>query len=380
MLRNAGFDVTEVKNADFPAFDSALTQFAQKEEHADIALFYFAGHGFALKGDDLRPRNYLMSTSADIAAKSDALLRRDGMTIDEIIDRISGPAKVTIAFVDACRNDPFHRGAGDRGFEPIAVPLSRQIYIGMSDSDRENRAGRRQRRRQSVRPSLRRENGDAGAADRRRISRAAFRGLATDRRPAAAGGPAGRSQRGRDHVDESAVTARLSRRRPDFPTAEQVSPAFQANKIAPDVRAILGVDDGERHALRRPLTKLPEGDVSAVRRVIEAAASVALHKDRLGFRRGFHGSPLPAMFHRHGSLRVRKTLPLQPIERFFHHGHAGFHRRGDGARHRVRQEVGDPDDGRRSVGLRKHLDRRIVVGRSTAFGGPARAAARLRLS
>jgi type II secretory pathway pseudopilin PulG len=132
MLRNAGFDVTEVKNADFAAFDSALTQFAQKEEHADIALFYFAGHGFALKGDDLRPRNYLMSTSADIAAKSDALLRRDGMTIDEIIDRISGPAKVTIAFVDACRNDPFHRGSGDRAFEPIAVPLSRQIYIGMS--------------------------------------------------------------------------------------------------------------------------------------------------------------------------------------------------------------------------------------------------------
>ena len=54
------------------------------------------------------------------------------MTIDEIIDPISRPAKVTIAFVDARRNDPFHRGAGDRGFEPIAVPLSRQIYIGMS--------------------------------------------------------------------------------------------------------------------------------------------------------------------------------------------------------------------------------------------------------
>jgi len=121
-----------VKNADFVAFDSALIQFTHKEEHADIALFYFAGHGFAIKGDDLRPRNYLMSTSADIAAKSDAVLRRDGMTLDEIMDWLSGPAKVTLAFVDACRNDPFHRGAGDRGFEPIAVPLSRQVYIGMS--------------------------------------------------------------------------------------------------------------------------------------------------------------------------------------------------------------------------------------------------------
>ena len=68
----------EVKNADFAQFDAALTRFAAKEEGADIALFYFAGHGFALAGDDLRPRNYLMTTSADMSATSDAVLRRDG--------------------------------------------------------------------------------------------------------------------------------------------------------------------------------------------------------------------------------------------------------------------------------------------------------------
>ena len=67
-----------------------------------------------------------------MSAKSDAYLRRDGVTLDEVINRISAPAKVTLAFVDACRNDPFHRGAGDRGFEPIAVTSARQVYIGMS--------------------------------------------------------------------------------------------------------------------------------------------------------------------------------------------------------------------------------------------------------
>jgi len=131
-LRKVGFDVMEVKDADFAKFDAALTRFVSKEEGADIALFYFAGHGFALAGDDLRPRNYLMTTSADMSATSDAVLRRDGFSIDEVLKRISAPAKVTLAFIDACRNDPFHRGAGDRGFEPIAVSLSRQIYIGMS--------------------------------------------------------------------------------------------------------------------------------------------------------------------------------------------------------------------------------------------------------
>ena len=131
-LAKAGFDVMEVKDADFAKFDAALTRFVAKEEGADIALFYFAGHGFALAGDDLRPRNYLMTTSADIRATSDAVLRRDGFSIDEVIKRISAPAKVTLAFIDACRIDPFHRGTGDRGFQPIAVTSSRQIYIGMS--------------------------------------------------------------------------------------------------------------------------------------------------------------------------------------------------------------------------------------------------------
>ena len=74
-LRKLGFDVMEVKDADFGKFDAALTRFAAKEEGADIALFYFAGHGFALAGGDLRPRNYLMTTSADMSATSDAVLQ-----------------------------------------------------------------------------------------------------------------------------------------------------------------------------------------------------------------------------------------------------------------------------------------------------------------
>ena len=47
-LRKIGFDVTEVKNADFAAFQDAIAAFVAKEDHADVALFYFAGHGFAI--------------------------------------------------------------------------------------------------------------------------------------------------------------------------------------------------------------------------------------------------------------------------------------------------------------------------------------------
>ena len=73
-----------------------------------------------------------MSTSARLNSPSEGALRRDGIPLDEVIDRISAPAKITLAFIDACRNDPFHRGVGDRGFAPADSSFDRQVYIGMS--------------------------------------------------------------------------------------------------------------------------------------------------------------------------------------------------------------------------------------------------------
>ena len=47
-LERMGFTVTVVKDADFKAFVLALQSFYSDAKDADIALFYFAGHGFAL--------------------------------------------------------------------------------------------------------------------------------------------------------------------------------------------------------------------------------------------------------------------------------------------------------------------------------------------
>ena len=114
--------------------------------------------------------------------------------------------------------------------------------------------------------------------------------------------------------------------------------AVQANKTRVMSAPSSASTTVKRHALRGPRAKLPEGDVSAVRRVIEAAASVALHKDRLRIstrvsRIAFPFLPCSA---RTVAGACEKLYPLQPIERFFHHGHAGFHRRVDEARRRVR--------------------------------------------
>ena len=133
-LEKLDFQVTIVKNADLGAFDRAVTAFAAQADGADIALFYFAGHGFAVS-EGLKPVSVLMSTSADVTAASDRVLRSGGIALDEILGDLAGKAKVTLAFVDACRNDPRvgrARGGAGRGFAVLAPVKTARLFVGLS--------------------------------------------------------------------------------------------------------------------------------------------------------------------------------------------------------------------------------------------------------
>lgn len=131
-LEGMGFEVLAIADADIAAFDAAVTEFVAKADDADIALFYFAGHGFALN-DGIVVRNYLLSTSADVTATSDRIIRASGIPLDEIVDQISAAAKVSLFFVDACRNDPrVSRGDGvGRGLAPVSG-RGNEVFIGVS--------------------------------------------------------------------------------------------------------------------------------------------------------------------------------------------------------------------------------------------------------
>lgn len=148
-LRKIGFDTSVVENADLAAFDRALGDFAERARSADIALFYFAGHGFAVS-DGLRPVSVLMSTSADVTSASERVLRSGGIPLDDVVQSLSGRARATLIFVDACRNDPrVTRAAGGtgRGFARIETPDNASLFIGLSTrlgetaSDGEDGAG-----------------------------------------------------------------------------------------------------------------------------------------------------------------------------------------------------------------------------------------------
>jgi uncharacterized caspase-like protein len=133
-LKNIGFAVKVVKNADLGGFDGAVNAFADDAKGADVALFYFAGHGFTVN-EGVRPVSVLMSTSADVASGSERVLRAGGIPLDEIVTSLTGGAKATLIFVDACRNDPrLSRAVGGkgRGFERIEPVQGGSLFIGLS--------------------------------------------------------------------------------------------------------------------------------------------------------------------------------------------------------------------------------------------------------
>jgi uncharacterized caspase-like protein len=133
-LEAMGFKVEVARDADLATFGDALSSFRDRAKGADVALFYFAGHGFALP-DGLKPRNYLMSTSADLSSRSDLVLRAGGVPLDEVVDGIAGAAKITLVFVDACRKDPQSKRGGaaeGRGLARIEATGLTNVFIGLS--------------------------------------------------------------------------------------------------------------------------------------------------------------------------------------------------------------------------------------------------------
>jgi hypothetical protein len=100
-LRNVGFEVVEGINLTREKMAEKLLAFGKKAQRADIAVFFYAGHGIAISGT-----NYLLAIDADIKSEMDVKLGA-AINIDLALDQTMGDAKVKLVFLDACRDNPF---------------------------------------------------------------------------------------------------------------------------------------------------------------------------------------------------------------------------------------------------------------------------------
>ena len=101
VLRNVGFDVVEGTNLTRDKMTELLLEFGKKAQGADVAVFFYAGHGIAISGT-----NYLLPVDADIKSEMDVKLGA-AINIDLTLDQTMSDAKVKLVFLDACRDNPF---------------------------------------------------------------------------------------------------------------------------------------------------------------------------------------------------------------------------------------------------------------------------------
>jgi uncharacterized caspase-like protein len=101
VLRNVGFEVVEGTNLTRDKMTEKLLDFGKRAQGADVALFFYAGHGIAIDGV-----NYLLPIDADIKSEMDVKLGA-AINIDVTLDQTMGDSKVKLVFLDACRDNPF---------------------------------------------------------------------------------------------------------------------------------------------------------------------------------------------------------------------------------------------------------------------------------
>lgn len=99
-LEGLGFDVLLGRDLTQAAMQQITRDFADAARDADVALFYYAGHGFQVDG-----QNYLIPTDAAIASPSDVTSQTIAMT--GILQAMQQAPGLKLIFLDACRDNPF---------------------------------------------------------------------------------------------------------------------------------------------------------------------------------------------------------------------------------------------------------------------------------
>ena len=123
------YDVKLYLNITKEQISEILVFYETQLKDYDVSIFYFAGHGFEVDGE-----NFLASTESQIppaniySAKQDCIILNDLFSIYR-----KNPTKLNIIILDACRKS-FDRG-NTIGFSPIFTPKGSMIAFSTSPNE-----------------------------------------------------------------------------------------------------------------------------------------------------------------------------------------------------------------------------------------------------
>lgn len=130
-LLRLGFVVQTCTDCTMDEFSRALEEFGEQLDKHKVGLFYYAGHGLQIKGE-----NFLTGTDTNFFDSHS--VRYSSINVDEIISRMQIESlQVKILVLDACRDNrlPEIRGASNKGLAPIYAPKGTIIAFSTSPGE-----------------------------------------------------------------------------------------------------------------------------------------------------------------------------------------------------------------------------------------------------
>lgn len=123
-LSGVGFDVTSVLDADRSQMNRAISTFVGKLQPGDTAFVFFAGHGVEIAG-----QNFLLPVNIEASENANQdFVKSESIGLSNVLARVQNTgARITLMFIDACRDNPFKNTAGrsiggSRGLARITAP------------------------------------------------------------------------------------------------------------------------------------------------------------------------------------------------------------------------------------------------------------------
>lgn len=123
------FKITRLVDVTYKEMDAALKTFRQALDEAELGLFFFAGHGVQIDGE-----NYLIATDTDTSDELDA--KHSSLSLNKVIEAMEKTNTASnVIILDACRDNPFERAwrsGTQRGLASVYAPKGTLIGFATS--------------------------------------------------------------------------------------------------------------------------------------------------------------------------------------------------------------------------------------------------------
>jgi len=130
-LKKLKFKVIEIYDADRRSFRKAIRKFGKKLNENSVGLFYYAGHGMQIEGE-----NYLIPVKADIDSEEEVI--DEAVSANLVLRKMEKANNgMNIVILDACRNNPFARSfrSGSKGLSRMDGPTGSIIAFSTAPGD-----------------------------------------------------------------------------------------------------------------------------------------------------------------------------------------------------------------------------------------------------